>query len=133
VTAENVAIVRAGYEAFERGDFEAAIAVSSPEAVTHRAPPQPDAGTWHGADGLLRALADWTADMDRFEMTIEGYTDANDTQVIVELRQRAVGRTSGAPVEGTFWLVHTLAERKVVRTDIFAREQHAHELTGLTG
>jgi len=129
----NVDIVRRGYDAFFRGDLPEMYGLLSPDAVTHRAPPQPDAGTWHGPAGIVEALADWTTDFENFEMTADGFRDAGESHVIVHVRQRATGRVSGAPIEADFWLVHTLHDRLITRTDIFVREEHALAAAGLSG
>ena len=132
VSQENLALVRDAYAAFDRGDYPAMLAILSPDAITHRAPPQPDAGTWHGPEGILQALADWTTDFENFEMSADRFVDAGESRVIVRVRQRATGKASGAPIEADFWLVHTLRDRRVTRTDIFVREQQALEAAGLS-
>ena len=132
MSQENLQVVRAAYEAFFRGDHSAMLAMISADAVTHRAPPQPDAGTWHGPDGILRALADWTTDFENFEMSADGFRDAGESHVIVHVRQSATGKASGAPIEADFWLVHTLRDMLITRTDIFVREEHALAAAGLT-
>ena len=132
MSQETLELVRAGYDAFFRGDHTAMLGLFAPDAVTHRAPPQPDAGTWHGPSGILEALADWTTDLENFEMSADRFTDAGESHVIVLVRQRATGKASGAPIEADFWLLHTLRDRLVTRTDIFVREEHALAAAGLT-
>ena len=133
VSAENLEIVLSGYAAFDTGDHQAMFELFSPDAITHRAPPQPDSGTWHGPEGILEALAEWTTDFENFEMSADAFTEAGPSQVIVHVHQRATGRASGAPIEADFWLVHTLRDRKITRTDIFVREQQALDAAGLAG
>ena len=58
MSRENVDVIRAGHEAFERGDVEATFGFAHPEVTVHRFTPLPDAGTYHGIEGLSRALAD---------------------------------------------------------------------------
>jgi ketosteroid isomerase-like protein len=131
MSQENVKIVRRSHEAFERGDIPGTLDSADPDLITHRAPPQPDAGTWHGPEGILQALAGWMEGFDEFEARTEEFIDANDHQVIARSHQRALGRESRVPVEADFWLVHTIRHRKVVRLDIYASKAEALEAVGL--
>jgi hypothetical protein len=65
-----------------------------------------------------------------FEMDVGEFIDAGH-RIIVDIVQRGRGRSSGAPVEGRFWLVYTLAEARIVRLDIFNGRQQALEAAGL--
>jgi ketosteroid isomerase-like protein len=125
-SAENVGLVRAGWDAFVRGDIEEALARVHPDVVTYRAPPLPDARTYHGVDGLLEAHADWTVDFVEFEMTPGKFISVGD-RVVVEICQRARGQASGALVMGRFWFVYTVADGKVIRQDMFKGKREALE------
>jgi ketosteroid isomerase-like protein len=129
MSEENVEIVRSTYDAFDRGDIDAALANADPALVTYRA--DPEAATWHGPDGFLQALADWTEGFDQFSARAEEFIDAGD-RVIVRVHQRAVGQSSGAPVEADFWFVHALSDGKVTRLDMFASKTPALEAAGLS-
>ena len=125
----HVEIVRARFEAFQRGDREAIFADVDPEIVTERHPPQPDAGVWHGHDGVLEVFANWTEGFDEFEMTLEEPVSLNDRQVLARSHQIAVGKQSRAPIEGDFWLVYTFRDDTMVRFEIFASEGDARAAT----
>jgi ketosteroid isomerase-like protein len=125
-SGENVELVRAGWDAFVRGDLEGALARVHPEVVTFLAAPLPDARTYHGIDGLLEAYADWTADFVEFEMSPGKFMAVGD-RVVGEICQRARGQASGALVMGRFWFVYTLAGGKVIRQDIFKGKRQALE------
>jgi ketosteroid isomerase-like protein len=131
MSQENVEIVRRSYEAYERGDLTGMLTAADPDLITHRAAPQPDAGTWHGREGFLQAFASWIEDFDAFALTVEELIDANDTQVITRLHQCAVGSESGVPIEADFWFLHTLSGQRIRRLDIYAREEQALEAAGL--
>jgi ketosteroid isomerase-like protein len=125
-SAEDLELVRAAWAAFLRGDLEGALARVHPQMVTSRAPPLPDARTYHGIEGLLEAYADWTADFVEFEMTTGKFMTVGD-RVVVEIFQRARGQASGALVMGRFWFVYTVAAGKVIRQDMFNRKRQALE------
>ena len=85
ISQEIVEIVRRGHEAYTRGDIAAMLADFGPDVVIHRAPPQPDAGTWQGPEGFLEAFANWLEDFDEFTATAEEFIDANAAQVIARV------------------------------------------------
>jgi ketosteroid isomerase-like protein len=122
----NIDVVRRGLEAFLRGDPDAALEAVSPDLVSVRTPPLPDPQTYHGPDGVLQMWSDWTADFDRFEMAVGEIAEVHG-RVLVEVPQRARGRSSGAEVEATFWFLFTLAEGQVLRLDGFASREQAME------
>ena len=128
MSQENVEIVRRTYAAFERGDISAALDDADPGLVTYRA--DPEAASWHGPEGFLQALADWTEGFDDFSATAEEFIDAGE-RVIVRVHQRARGHGSGVPVEADFWFVHTLSDGKITRLDMFASKGPALEAAGL--
>jgi ketosteroid isomerase-like protein len=130
VSAENVAVVRGCFEAYERGDIEAMVGFADPELITYRAPPNPDAGTYQGPEGFIEALLDWTAGFDEFQASLEEVIDANEEQVIGRIHQRAVGSESRAPIEADFWFLYTIRGGKIVRLDMFIRRSHAFEAAG---
>jgi ketosteroid isomerase-like protein len=127
---DNVALVRNGFARFMSGDIDWVRENMHPDAVTHRAPPLPDARTYHGFDGLIQSYADWTADFDGFEMATGEFIDAGE-RVVVEILQRGRGRASGAVVEGRFWFVFTVAEGKLMRQDMFNERNQALAAAGL--
>jgi ketosteroid isomerase-like protein len=130
MSQENVEIVRRGYQAYARGDTDAMLRDGDAEMVIYRE--EPDGATFHGRDGLLNAIAEWVEDFEDFEFRAEEFIDANDDQVVVRVHQSATGTQSGAPIEGEFWFVHTLRDRKLTRLDMFASKEKALEAAGLS-
>lgn len=124
---DDVDLVRSGYEDFYRGDFEALLAKVDPNVVTERLPPLPDPGLYHGREGILKALAEWTEDFDDFDMRAEELIDAGGGRVVVKIRQRARGKGSGAEVEGEFWFVHESVGGMLVRLEMFDSREQAFE------
>ena len=127
MSQEDVDLVRAGYEDFYRGDFTALLEKVDPRVVTERLPPLPDPGVYHGHEGILKALADWTEDFDDFDMRAEEVTDVGDGRLVVRIFQRAHGKGSGVEVEGEFWFVHENARGRLVRLKMFDSRDQAFE------
>jgi ketosteroid isomerase-like protein len=126
----NVALVRDGFARFMRGDIEWVRRNTHPDAVTRRAPPLPDARTYHGFDGLIQAYTDWTAEFEGFDMATGEFIDAGE-RVVVEVLQRGRGRASGVVVEGRFWFVFTVAQGRLMRQDMFNERDQALVAAGL--
>ncbi len=127
MSQDDVDLVRSGYEDFYRGDFEALLARVDPNVVTERLPPLPDPELYHGREGILKALAEWTEDFEDFDMRAEEVTNVGDGRLVVRIMQRARGKTSGAEVEGEFWFVHQNAGGRMVRLDMFDSREQAFE------
>ncbi len=123
-------IVRRGYEAFDRGEVTEMLSNVDPEAIIYRE--LPDGATYQGPEGLVRAIAEWVEDFDDFNVSAEEFIDANDHQVVVRVHQTAVGAQSGAPIEATFWFVHTLSDARVTRLDMLTSKAKALEAAGLS-
>ena len=131
MSEENVAIIRRGWEAFDRGDLAAAMEAMSPDMETYVAPPAPITGTYHGIDGWVQSMLDWSEGFDELVMTAEEYFDAGD-QVVVRSRHKSRGAASGVPVEADFWYVWTIRAGKIVRVAIFSDRSQALEAAGLS-
>jgi ketosteroid isomerase-like protein len=119
-----------GLEAFLSGDVGRALELAHPDVTTFRAPPLPDPQTYEGRRGIVEAYLDWTADFENFQVTPEEVLGTGDV-VLVEARQRATGKISGAPVEGRFWSVYKVEGGKVSRWEIFNSRQEALESAGI--
>jgi ketosteroid isomerase-like protein len=98
MTQSNSEVMRGGYEALARGDFDAIVQLLDPEIEMHDRPEAPDASTYRGAAGARTAL-DATFDyFDDVSMEPEEFYERDDTVVVV-ITLRGRGRVSGVPVE----------------------------------
>jgi ketosteroid isomerase-like protein len=131
MSRENVEIVRRGHEAFERGDLTAMLDLVDPEVVSYVAAPLPDPGEYHGHDGLLQWIANWTEGFDDYVQRAEEYIEEGD-HVIALVHQRATGALSGVPVERRFWFFHTVRRGKLVRIGVHGTKEEALEAAGLS-
>lgn len=103
MSRENVEVVRRSFEAFARGDLEAAFAEHAPDSEWRTASDEPDQETYHGREGLRRLAATieepWE---DRFESTVSAdeFIDRGDW-VVVPWHGLLHGRGSGIEVPVT--------------------------------
>ena len=131
MSQENVEIVRTVFQLFSAGGAEAVLAVCDDAVVTRRVAPFPDPGTWHGHQGLLDAVADWTRTFDALEVTGDQFVDIGD-HVVARVDQEARGRDSGAPVRATFWFVFRVRNGEIVALDMHASRSKALDAVGLS-
>ena len=131
MSEENVKVVREAYEAFAQGDLGAVLNATDPKIVSYTAPPLPDPAEYHGHEGMLQWIGNWTEGFDEWDLEAEEYIDAGD-HVVVGVYQRATGAASGVPVERRTWFLHTLRNRRVVRIGVYATKSEALEAVGLS-
>jgi ketosteroid isomerase-like protein len=128
MSQENVEIVRRGLEAFRDGDVEGALALGHPEMVSARV--DPDGAVFHGHEGLLRLMADWTEGFDEWSYRAEEYVDAGG-QVVVHIKQWGTGAGSGARVEWDNWIVYAVEDGLITRVHIYSDRGQAYAAAGI--
>ena len=98
MSRKNLETVRAGYEAFNRGDFDSATAACHPEAEWHVLAELPDAQVYRGRDEIIRFFKMWRDAFEGFQAEIDRIVDTGD-RIVVFLTVSGSGRGSAAEVE----------------------------------
>jgi ketosteroid isomerase-like protein len=129
MSEKNVEIVRAALEAFRRGDVDQALEHVHPDMVSTRV--DPDGAVFHGRDGLLALMADWTEGFEEWSYQAEEFFDGGE-QVVVRLHQWGRGAGSGVPVDGDNWLTYFFEDAMVTRFSIFSDREQAFASVGLS-
>ena len=92
-------LARAGIEAFNRGDIEAALSGFSPEIVWEVGRDLlPDAGVYQGHDGVRRFWAEWKDLFEGFEIDLVEWGAVDERRVLGVIRAKGVGSGSGMSV-----------------------------------
>jgi ketosteroid isomerase-like protein len=130
MSEENVEIVRRSYDAYGRGDLEAALVDLDPEIEIYDHD-IPESSEYRGLEGLFRWQADWESSWESWRWEPEEFIEAGE-RVVAVLRVHAKGRQSGADVERVDGAVWTLREGKCVRLDYFGSRDQALEAAGLS-
>jgi uncharacterized protein len=128
---ENVEIVRAAYEAVNRGDLDAAVANIAPdmEYVASGAVPGA-AGTYLGPEGVKRFVAGLWEEFDEPRAQIRDVIGAED-RVLVSTTARGRGKLSGVETRWDTWQLWTLRDGKLVRGQGFTSREEALAAAGL--
>ena len=116
--AEDIAKrARDGIEAFNRGDFEAAVEGFSSEIVWEVAPDLVlDAVVYEGHDGVRRFWSEWQDLFEGFEIEIVECGAVDERRVLGVIRVKGVGAGSGMSiVSPEFFQVFEFDEGEVVR------------------
>jgi uncharacterized protein len=124
---DNVEVVRRCFEAFARGDLDAAFAEHDPGTEWRTASDEPDRQTYRGIEGLRRfaaAIAEpWE---DRFDRTVSAdeFIDRGDW-IVVPWHGVLHGRGSGIEVEVKETYAVLLRDGKIVRVDEYRTKEEA--------
>ncbi len=130
MSEENLQVVRAGFDAFSRGDMPALLKLFDPSVVFAPIPETPDGQSFHGHEGLLRGIPQVTTEVwDDFSVELGEMRDFDD-HVLVSLRWWGRGPSSGIEVEVDICALVTFRDGKIVRWLFFLTEQEALEAAG---
>ena len=122
---ENERLLRAGIEAYNRGDLEAAADFFHPDVELYIHTGQGNPGTWHGLDGYRAMVTAWREAFSEDRSEILDVEMVDDHHMLVEMRQTAVGAGSGIPVEMENVYLLEIRDGKAVRFHIYADRETA--------
>lgn len=91
MSAENVAVVRAMWEAFLRDDAEAALGVFDPD-VEWDGTNLPDGKVSRGISGVVDHVTRWAEMWETWDVELEDVIDAGDDRVIAFIRERGTSK-----------------------------------------
>jgi len=116
---DNVDVVQGAWDAWAKGDIEAATSIVAPEGEITAPSTLPWGGTFLGPEGFRDFLAGLLAHFKDFKATPEKVLGADDDHVVVTANVR--GRTKkGATVENKSVWVYKLRGGQVVSAETFA-------------
>ena len=130
MSQENVEVVRRSLDAFQRGDFDAAMEALDPRIeydLTHF----PDGKVYLGHDGVREAFRIWLGTWEDYRQEVAEVVDLGEDEVVVVLREFGRGKGSGIEVERSTAGVWTLRDGKAVRIRFYAGKADALEAAGL--
>jgi ketosteroid isomerase-like protein len=127
---ENIAVLRAFYEALNRGDWDAAKTRLSPDLEWEPDRRHPSAGTFRGPDGMRRFLEEMDAPFEHTVIEVEDILAGGD-KLVGLLRIRRRPRGSSAEVDIRIGEVWTVRDGQLVHGEGFRQRERALEAAGL--
>ena len=133
MSRERVERILEGFDAFNRGDFEAVIE-ELPNDVEWRVLEQlPDQGPFRGREGVRRFWESWNDTFMDFHAEMDEVIDAGD-HVIVMIHMVGRGRDSGAHVETPVYAqMWSFRGDEVHRVTMFPTKEEALAAAGTAG
>jgi ketosteroid isomerase-like protein len=132
MSQENVERVREGVEAINRGDFEAALDRVHPDIEWQTLDAFPDAGTYHGPEGVRSFFQTWLDTFKGFRLHLEKCEAVDNNRVLARFRVSGEGVESGVEVESPpFFQLLEYRDGLMIRTRMFQTETEALEAAGL--
>jgi ketosteroid isomerase-like protein len=122
---ENVEVVRAMYEAFNRGDVAASREMLHPAAELHQPRSVADAAAYYGRSEFVRGLVRWLSafEQPRFELLASREMGG---KVLLHIRATGTGKTSGVKASAEFFHAWTFADGKPFQC--FVRDSEAEAI-----
>ena len=138
MSQENVDLVAGLYAAgaqMEQDELLAALPAlveqaCDPEIEWVEDPRRVDARIYRGHAGVLESWQKWLDQFDQHGWEVEEIRDCGD-QVLAVIREQAIGKASGAPVDALLYQVLTFRDRKLLRYQEFSEKRMALEAAGL--
>jgi uncharacterized protein len=119
VPQANVEVLRAGFDAFNRGDYESWLMAFADDVEVHDLADTPDTGVFHGHAGVrawLAKLQEAFGGGFRFE---PGSFSEDGGVVIADVRASATGIGGGVPIDMSVYIVFRMRDGKIVWTQGF--------------
>jgi ketosteroid isomerase-like protein len=130
MSRENVELLRQGYEAFAKGDFESLYVLLDPEIEWDVSRRHIDPGIFRGRDGVREYLDGLREAWSDQRIEAEEYIDAGDV-IVVPVRLVSTGRSSGIDVVARAAWVWEFHDGLVVRATSYQDRAEALEAAGL--
>lgn len=129
----NADLVSATFDAWNRRDLEALLALCEPDVEVRSLMTEAERATYGGARGVsdwLAAVIDVFPDWQPVAGRVDDYGDA----LVVSFHVNATARESGIPIDQDYWLAARLSEAGRLRFwGFFRTEEHAREAAGVQG
>jgi ketosteroid isomerase-like protein len=131
MSEENVEMVRRAFEAYNRGDLEAAVADFAPDCEYIASGALPGRrGVFRGPEGYKEFVGWLRNEFDDARVELDELIDAGDA-VLGSMIARGCGRQSGAPATWRLWQVWTVQDGQFVRGQGSRTGRRALEAAGL--
>ncbi len=130
MSEKNVEIVRTIYRTFADGEAARLMELLDPEIEFLINPAAPEAGTYHGHEGVERWITDVRETLSEFDIAPDEFLDVGE-QVICPVRIRVLGKASEAEAELRETHLWTITDGRAVRMKAYPVHAEALQAAGL--
>ena len=131
MSQENVEVVRAAYDAFERGDLEAVSQLHDPAIEWHTSVEDPDAAIHCGPVAVRRYFEGYIETFPGLRADLEECVEAPGDRVLATTHYTGRARASGMDMDWRQWLLYTVDEGLIVRAEEYFDRDQALKAAGL--
>jgi ketosteroid isomerase-like protein len=132
MSQENVELTLRAFDAWNRRDVDAFVALLSPDAIWEENPELPGLReVYRGRAGVREWIEDFLEAVESPHLELEEIIELGDDRIFTEMVLTGRGRSSGVPVELRFWLVIWFADGKIARRQVAWTKDEALEAAGL--
>jgi ketosteroid isomerase-like protein len=131
VSRKRVETVRRVFDDWARGDFRTTPRLFDPQVMMILRPEFPDAGIYVGPDEIASYTRHLLGSWAEFTIAAEDFVEAGDS-VVVQVRQRGVGRSSGIATELDYFMAWTFRGDSVIRIESIGERSEALRVVGLS-
>ncbi len=128
----DIEMLRTGYEAFSRGEWDSVFRAAHPDIELITTDRVTNPGTYRGVDDIRRFFEDLFAPFEEVAAEPEEFLERGD-QIVVLVVVRSRPRGSSAFIENRIGHLWTMRDGQVVRFQIFPEREKALEAAGLSG
>jgi uncharacterized protein len=128
MSESNVQILKAMFDAFNKGDLAGALESADPAIEAEPSGAFPDQAALRGHEGVFRFFAMFLEAWDEYHAEPVEFIDAGD-DVVVMVHQRARGKGSGVVIESDMFQVWTFRGGKAVRVRVRNSKEEALRLS----
>jgi ketosteroid isomerase-like protein len=128
---ERVEVVRSIWDAFNRRDLDAIVALTHPDIEADVLPDLPDAQTFRGHAGVRRGIELNWEPWERLHVEVERLIESGD-EVVTLIRNHARGRESGIELVQRRGVVFGFRGDRIARVRFLADQAEALEAAGLS-
>ena len=133
MSEENISIVRRAYDAFNRGDWEAALEHADPEIAwrLHGELALDVPETVRGRKAVKELWVGFFDAWDDYKMEPRDLTEAPDGRLLVTVRFTAVGQGSTAPIELEYYWLYRVSDGAILEVDAYLDRAEALAAAGI--
>jgi ketosteroid isomerase-like protein len=129
---EDIALIRAAYATWDRGDVEGFFALIHPEVEWHPPSYAPEPGPHRGTDEVRRSLEAYLESFEQFKPQPSHIRPAAEPgRYLVDVTTHTKGRGSGLEVDIDVFHLITVRDGKLAGLSVFTDEAEALEAAGL--